>query len=725
MFPKELTDRKQWLTWRLDGDRKIPIGKSNDPSTWHSFDEISAFDKIAFVFSSDDPYVGIDLDDCFDASGELNEPAKLAWELFNGKAYIERSFSGKGLHIILKGKKPAWSVCKVGKVECYEHSRFWIMTGQIAGSNDQITECQAELERFLDVYLRQSKPAAPQVVNAKMLFGQASKTTLFERGQKYIASVPQAGQGSRNEVAFKLAGNLWAMVDEFGQTMNESEIESLVSQWNTYNSPPMHPDEVIAVVKSAKINGTPRARKPHQEVGIDAELVAEGDRLVELVWPTKAAEQADEDEDTDDDFCLGMLPESGLLRQIYDFYDLMGSRSSPIMGLAVAISAVQTLLGRKIATHTDLRSNDYNLIMAQTASGKETCKSALVKMFCAAGAERFLLPPDVQSGNGLITALASEPCSLWIGDEFGKVLQGILDKKGSQHMKNIGKHLLSLYGESAGRFLGASHAAGKKNGIDQPHLCVLGLSTSSTIFSGISEEQVSDGLLNRIAFWPVQERPKRKSNFDAPEIPVELIASIKSWVDFDPQAKVGGQAWDPSADFGKSSRTSLAEIFPHPIRLGISDDARARWDEHSNQIDCKMESESSQRSAMWGRTAARSLLLAMVHRCSRMDHPVEAHGAVIELQDVNWGVRLSNWLSRIACDLIQQNMVDKQLTLAKRVLEGLAAHGPVSARTALRQCRSLTAGDLDAAATKLGYVVKMEAKGVRGRPKKVYIKPKS
>ena len=108
-----------------------------------------------------------------------------------------------------------------------------------------------------------------------------------------------------------------------------------------------------------------------------------------------------------------------------------------------------------------------------------------------------------------------------------------------------------------------------------------------------------------------------------------------------------------------------------------------------------------------------------------MDHPIEAHGAVIELQDINWGVRLSNWLSRIACDLIQQNMVDKQLTLAKRVLEGLAAHGPVSARTALRQCRSLTAGDLDAAATKLGYVVKMETKGVRGRPKKVYIKPNS
>lgn len=720
MFPKELTDRKQWLTWRLDQDRKIPIGKSNDSTTWHSYDEIKGFDKIAFVFSSEDPYVGIDLDDCFDENGELNEPAKLAWELFNGKAYIERSFSGRGLHIILRGKKPAWSVCKVGKVECYEHSRFWIMTGQIAGINDTITDCQAELEKFLGVYLRQSGQT-DQPITSKMLFGEASKTSLVERGRAYIASVPQAGQGSRNEAGFRLAGNLWAMVDEFGQSMTDQDIESLVGMWNAGNSPPMSEAEVAAVVKSAKTNGTPRARKPHQEIGLDAELVAEGDRLVELVWPTKAAEEADEDEDTDVEFCQGMLPESGLIRQFYDFYWDLATRPSPIMGLAVAISAVEVLLGRKVATQTDLRSNDYNLILAQTASGKEACKATITRVMTAAGADHMLMPADVQSGNGLITAIANQPCSIWIGDEFGKVLQGILDKKGSQHLKNIGKHLLSLYGESGGRFLGAAHAAGAKNPIEQPHLCILGLSTGSTIFSGISEDQVSDGLLNRICFWPVQERPKRRRGYTVPEVPVELISMVKSWCDFDPQAKVGGECWDPHADFAKSSRSSFSELFPHPIRLSISDEALIRWDDHSDQIDAKMESESSQRSAMWGRTAARSLMLAMVHRCARLDHPVDVHGAAMELQDVNWGIRLSNWLSRIACELVEQNMIDKQLTLAKRVLEGLAASGPVIARTALKKCRSLTVGDLDAAAVKLGYTVHY-AKKPSGQLQKQYLR---
>jgi hypothetical protein len=729
MFPSEMTQRKQWITWRMQGDSKIPNGKSNDPSTWNHYDEIKDNDKVAFVFSSDDPYVGIDLDDCFDENGDLSEPAQIAFDLFNDKAYIERSFSGKGLHIILKGKKPTWSVCKVGNVECYEDRRFWIMTGNVLGRNDKITDCQPELEEFLSRFLRKKEnyesPTQQVSVAVPRPLNVTNLTTLYDRGLKYISNIPSAGQGSRNETGFRLAGNLWAMQDELGGSMSESDIESLMLQWNSRNTPPMPESEVKSLVRSSKVNGTPRAPKPHQTSDTDLDLLAEGNMLVERLWPTKAAQDANEDEDSDVDFCLAMLPEEGIIRKIYDYYYDLAIRPSPIMGLAVAISAVEVLIGRKIATQTDLRSNDYNLIIAQTASGKEACKGAIVKLFTAAGADNLLMAADVQSGNGLITAISNQPCSIWIGDEFGKVLQGILDKKGSQHLKNIGKHLLTLYGESAGKFLGAAHAAGSKNEIDQPHLCILGLSTGSTIFSGISEDQVADGLLNRICFWPVQERPKRKRNYSVPEIDAILLELIKAWVEFDPQAVVSGQTWDPNQDFQvKSSRTSLSDMFPHPIKLMITPDASMRWDDHNNQIDDKMEKESSQRSAMWGRTGARSLMLAMVHRCSRMSHPQESHEASIELQDINWGIRLSNWLSRIACELVEQNMVDKNLTLAKRVLEALSANGPVVARTALKQCRTLTAGDLDAAAIKLGYQVHFAPRPV-GRPQKQYLKPKN
>jgi putative DNA primase/helicase len=697
MFPRCLTERRQWITWTLTADgKKIPNSPSNQPKTWFDYDEVKSNDRIAYVFAADDPFVGIDLDNCINDQGEYNEVATYCLDLFKGKAYCETSQSGRGLHFIVRGKKPDWSVCSRSGVECYEHGRFWVMTGYALSGYEEPQECQAELEIFLGDYLR--KPEPQRVLSVASI---RCETQLGERVQTYAQNAQAAPQGDRNNAAFRLAGHLWAMVGDDGQRPSEEIVLDAVRGWAARCSPPMDDAEVVMSVENARTKGTPRDAKLPGMIAIDG--AEEGGRIAELLWPTKAAELASEEDDGDEEFCLAMLPESGLIRMVYDYYFDLAIRPSPIMGLSVAISTMEVLLGQKVATHTDLRTNDYNLIIAQTASGKEACKSTITKVFDAAQCGHLLLAADVQSGNGLITAIKSQPVCLWIGDEFGKVLQGILDKKGSQHLKNIGKHLLSLYGESAGKFLGAAHAAGAKNEIDQPHLCILGLSTGSTIFEGLSADHVSDGLLNRICFWPVQERPKRKRNYKTPKVPTELSDLVSKWAGL--TTTVG----------------NIASMNPQAIQFGITTEACERWEQHSFAIDEKMESESSQRSAMWGRTAARSLMLALVHRCSRMASPTEISPVVaIEMQDIQWGVKLSNWLSRIACDLVEQNMVDKSLTLAAKVLSDLAARGPVNSRDALRLCRSLTAGDLEAAAVKLGFRVEFVTTGKR--KKKVFVR---
>ena len=65
VIPEEMRSRRQWVTWFYGADgQKIPNGRSNTPSDWKSFEEIEIFDRIAFMFSADDPFTGIDLDDC-------------------------------------------------------------------------------------------------------------------------------------------------------------------------------------------------------------------------------------------------------------------------------------------------------------------------------------------------------------------------------------------------------------------------------------------------------------------------------------------------------------------------------------------------------------------------------------------------------------------------------------------------------------------------------------
>src|ERR671913_663791 len=95
-IPKRLTERPQWVNWRLEerGDRmtKVPYtpgtlrrASSTDLMTWRTFSEALAayqcseppYDGIGYVFCSADPFVGIDLDKCRDPEdGEITEWAQ-------------------------------------------------------------------------------------------------------------------------------------------------------------------------------------------------------------------------------------------------------------------------------------------------------------------------------------------------------------------------------------------------------------------------------------------------------------------------------------------------------------------------------------------------------------------------------------------------------------------------------------------------------------------------
>jgi primase-polymerase (primpol)-like protein len=142
-IPEEMRQYQQWVVWRLenrDGEpTKLPyiaggVGKasSTDSRTWRSFEEAiqtletGRYSGIGFVFSSGDPFAGIDLDKCRDPeTGELEEWAEKIVAAFGG--YAEVSQSGTGVHIIVRGVAPNK---KRGRVEAYSSKRYFAMTGR-------------------------------------------------------------------------------------------------------------------------------------------------------------------------------------------------------------------------------------------------------------------------------------------------------------------------------------------------------------------------------------------------------------------------------------------------------------------------------------------------------------------------------------------------------------------------------------------------------------------
>jgi len=137
-IPEELRVRPQWVVWKAVGEKpdKVPYSartgckaSSTDLMTWSTFEvALEAYEKgeyagLGFVFSSGDPFTGIDVDDCVNENGEI---ADWAFEIVHYlDSYAELSASGTGLHIILKGEVPNR---RKGEVEVYSSKRFFTVT---------------------------------------------------------------------------------------------------------------------------------------------------------------------------------------------------------------------------------------------------------------------------------------------------------------------------------------------------------------------------------------------------------------------------------------------------------------------------------------------------------------------------------------------------------------------------------------------------------------------
>ena len=155
-IPQELKDRDQWVCWnaipnkdkKASKPKKVPIDPKtgrpasvSDPSTWGTFKQ--ALDRcetykmpgIGYVFDSNDPFVGIDLDKCRNPETEDLE----AWAndiISDIDSYTEVSPSGTGVHILAKGELERGA--RSGNIEMYNKGRFFTVTGVIVSGASKL-----------------------------------------------------------------------------------------------------------------------------------------------------------------------------------------------------------------------------------------------------------------------------------------------------------------------------------------------------------------------------------------------------------------------------------------------------------------------------------------------------------------------------------------------------------------------------------------------------------
>lgn len=239
--PAALRERNQWVCWKYEareGDdkpTKMPYqaqypgrkASSNAPNTWASFDMACRtaakhqMSGVGYVFSVDDPFCGVDLDDVLLPDGSL-KPWARPW-VAELNTYAEVSPSGQGIKVIALGKLPGAGV-NAGDLELYDQGRYFTITGQhLEGTPDEPRNLNGTIDKLYQLAKdKQTQREHQREYARREKYAQAA---LLGEAEKVKAAPNGMRNDALNRAAFSLSQFLESgLLDEetIAETLNEA-----------------------------------------------------------------------------------------------------------------------------------------------------------------------------------------------------------------------------------------------------------------------------------------------------------------------------------------------------------------------------------------------------------------------------------------------------------------------------------------------------------------------
>ena len=210
-IPKELKALRQWVG--VGWDSKVPMrvdihrsASSTDPDTWCSFADVKEAIHLGeitypgFVFD-DNGIVGIDIDDGFDEEGFISP---LAADIIGRcESYTEKSKSGRGFHILLRGDLPFKGKNNLKGVEIYKSARYFIMTGEVVLYSNIVAN-QDAIDYIVDKYFPEMRVSESDRITNNRIYTPIWVKTEGKIGLR--PEYPPIPDGTRNISLTSIAG---------------------------------------------------------------------------------------------------------------------------------------------------------------------------------------------------------------------------------------------------------------------------------------------------------------------------------------------------------------------------------------------------------------------------------------------------------------------------------------------------------------------------------------
>lgn len=580
-IPVELRLLKQWVLWKYEDigaakPTKVPYSIKGHPASvtdanhWATFDDafnvlnLGSYNGLGFVFTKDDPYIFIDLDDAEGDDAILQRHLKVYHEF---ETYAEVSPSGKGLHLICKGNVPAGR--RRSKIEIYPHERYATMTGNVYSGRNTIVDCQPQLQQLWEQM--GSGPVAQSMYQGDDKENDADEI-IIERarnainGDKFIRlhkgewqdfynSQSEADFAYVDIIAFYTQNRLQiqrifrsSALGARDKAKRSDYVNGMINRSFDRMLPPLDFDGLKNAIdlKLAVSNNGSSTAFDAASVGSNPSAATNNNRatklngsVAQLVEPT-----AHNSISVGSSPATPTTPPPGLLGEIAQFIYAAAPRPVPEIALAGAIGLMAGICG-KAYNISGTGLNQYILLIADSGKGKEAMASGISKLVSNARlqvpvANDFIGPSSIASSPGLHKFLSkNSQCFVSILGEFGIKLEAMSNHKASPVQLLLKDCILDLYHKSGYNdvYRGSAYSDQEKNSSDisAPAFSILGESTPERFYTILTEEMINEGLLPRFSVIeytgirvPSNEYPIIAPAFSLVESVCALMAHVKT-----------------------------------------------------------------------------------------------------------------------------------------------------------------------------------------------------
>lgn len=654
-IPIELRALPQWVCAGAD---KIPVSPRTgqaasvtDPATWGTFEEAcrTGFKHVGFVLAAWDPYCIIDLD---------NKPEKPLTEeewqrhqkiLTAFDSYTERSASGRGYHIIVKGKLPAG--VHRDNVEVYSSARYMICTGDVV-RNTPI----ADYQQLLDVLYGEMKPAdTVELTERDSLLDDGEVVAMAMRAvnaEKFnaLCAGDMTGYPSQSEADFALLSIIAYYSPDNEQVRRLFRMSSLGKREKAVK------DDRYLNFALGKIRAQQPAPVDIGQLAANAEAVLLGSKQSPVEVPITAPMGSNPPT------VPGISLPPGLVGELAQYFYQTAIRPVPEIALAAAIALTAGVCGRSYNI-SGSGLNQYIILLAKTGSGKEGALSGIENLISAVRpqipmVDQFLGPAAFASGQALVKVLNDKPCFVSVLGEFGLTLQQLSDQRANSAQLMLRKVLLDLYAKSGwNRMLRSSvYSDTEKNTkiIQAPNVTILGESTPETFFDGLDASHVAEGLIPRFSVIEYKgDRPPRNRNANTP--PSQGLAQR-----FSDLVAV-------SLTTSNNNACAPVQLDSHSVQLLDAFDVKADGIMNASKMDVEMQ--------VWNRVHLKALKLAALLAVG-----CNPHQPIVTAEMAQWAI---DFVTRDV-ELVAARFKDgdvgqgdsKQYHDLKRAIEGYLGHPP-------------------------------------------------